>query len=289
MDVRDWKIWLMISANDSEVAIVFGEINQWLFRIDFAIEKISAKIDQGSSKFDKMLAIEKKERVKADDTLTETLDTQIESFEDYKDLAEDTFQEMYDELHTLVYVQTIQGIISEDNIYAAFSEMFGSVGDVSGDVKRLFRITKATTTSLKTHKVAYTTTTKDHVTRIKDLEVCTKDMDEAYNEFEEKVNKNFKIAEQAMVQMNHFSAIIDSRLTVEELMGATCMPQMQRDLHEMIMILQEETQLQIMQEQDDRIEGDDDLEKKITEEAIPEAVDILHLEVEELKKGQGDA
>lgn len=204
-------------------------------------------------------------------------------------MAEDTFQEMYDELQTLVYVQTIQGIISEDNIYAAFSEMFGSVGDVSGDVKRLFRITKATTTSLKTHKVAYTTTTKDHVTRIKDLEVCTKDMDEAYNEFEEKVNKNFKIAEQAMVQMNHFSAIIDSRLTVEELMGATCMPQMQRDLHQMIMILQEETQLQIMQEQDDRIEGDDDLEKKITEEAIPEAVDKLHLEVEELKKGQGDA
>jgi hypothetical protein len=64
---------------------------------------------------------------------------------------------------------------------------------------------------------------------------------------------------------------------------------MQRDLHQMIMILQEETQLQIMQEQDDRIEGDDDLEKKITEEAIPEAVDKLHLEVEELKKGQGDA
>lgn len=77
MDVRDWKISLMISANDSEVAIVFGEINQWLFKIDFAIEKISAKIDQGSSKFDKMMAIEKKERVKADDTLTETLDTQI--------------------------------------------------------------------------------------------------------------------------------------------------------------------------------------------------------------------
>ena len=287
--IKDYMDYLMNTENDKEIGVCFKEINMWLINHDLELEKIKDEAASATNDFDDQMKKEIRIRTAKDKEISLRVKKHIEAYDEYKDLAERTFQEMLNEYETQFYVLRLNETIVEQTIYDIINRCFGSVGNVDGDVKSLRRILMATKKELTIHKKDYVKVTKDHNGRIEDLDEFTSDMDEGLTAFEEKTEKNLRIAEQALFQMNNFLQVIDSRLTTEELMGKICMPEMQEQCQNMIFILQEEQNLKIMNEEEERIEAIEELEKKVITEIVPEEIAKISDELNSMKSGTDGA
>lgn len=111
-------------------------------------------------------------------------------------------------------------------------------------------------------------------------------MDNGFTDFESKTEKNLRVAEQALFQMNNFLNVIDSRQTMEELMGKTCMPQIQEDCTNMCMIIEEKSSQKFLELEDTNRENIENLEKKVDEVQIPNHIKKVNADVKKANEDQ---
>ena len=134
---REFNEYLLNLAFQADVSDAFTEVRQEFRKNNVVIEDLKEKISNDNNELLKKLEEEKTGRLQEDESIREQVQENLDEFNKYKDLNENTWQSYIDEVDARFYLNALQSETIEDNIFFQMTNLLSDIGNLGGNFEDL--------------------------------------------------------------------------------------------------------------------------------------------------------